>query len=291
MVKQIYKGIFTLLFCSLITLSNSYAGIIRDDVDDSLYTTLATDELYSGVGKMLINGRATCSGTMINSTWILTAAHCVAGTVSNINFTVGGSTYFADNWIVHEDWGNNADLPASDIALVELSSQVMGVTFAELYTGSSEGTIGTNVGFGATGTGLTGITQSAGTKRAGTNMIDFTDTTETILLQDFDQPGDPSKSTMGDPTPLAMEYLIASGDSGGGLFINEAGTTYLAGVHSFVMNLDPEGDVNFMYGEISGSTRVSSFANWINDKINPIPTPTPITLIITGLALLLRRKI
>lgn len=51
-------------------------------------------------------------------------------------------------------------------------------------------------------------------------LLDLDGISSTVLFQDFDSPIDLVASTMGSVTPVAQEYLIASGDSGGGLFIN-----------------------------------------------------------------------
>ncbi|MEK9661056.1 MAG: trypsin-like serine protease, partial [Alphaproteobacteria bacterium] len=92
-----------------------------------------------------------------------------------------------------------------------------------------------------------------------------------VLLMDFDQPGDASESSYGSTLPLDLEYLIAPGDSGGGLFAALGGVDYLIGVHSFGwgrLDGDPDSD----YGDVSGHTRVSSFYDWINETIAPSGT-------------------
>jgi len=56
------------------------AGIIRHDTPDSWYTGLATDPAFNGVGLIFAENADTpysCSGTVINKNWVLTAGHCV----------------------------------------------------------------------------------------------------------------------------------------------------------------------------------------------------------------------
>ncbi len=284
------------LMLAVTGISAAQAGVIRHDRDDLLYRNLATSSSYVAVGDMIINNSSRCSGTAIAANWVLTAAHCVDDPISSLSFTVGGSTYYGVNEIVHENWTTNLT-QGWDIALVELSGAMTGISFAQLYSGISEvGNVGTNVGFGMAGTGLTGNTLSSGTRRAGNNMIDATGTyigwSSNILLQDFDNPLATSDSYFGSVSPLDLEYIIAPGDSGGGMFIDIAGSIYLAGVHSFGASRD--GATNFDYGDLAGSTRVSSFITWINDIISPTPTPAPtvlpapdsLALLVLGLGLL-----
>jgi hypothetical protein len=145
------------------------------------------------------------------------------------------------------------------------------------------------------------MTTVAGTKRAGQNMIDarggmvttmgsgtlldLNGISPTVLFQDFDHPTNLVASSMGSAIPEAQEYLIGSGDSGGGLFIDVGGVTKLVGVHSFLASLPYPLDTtgaNADYGDLAGSVSVQSFENWIF-TVTGVPEPSVISLLFFGL--------
>jgi secreted trypsin-like serine protease len=254
-------------------------GTIRADLLDSQYTSLANQSLYNTVGKFAWSYAGSsylASGILIDNQWVLTAAHVVSDiTSSNIGtmtFSLGGTTYHAAETHFDSGWTGSVN-GGHDIGIVKLDAPVSGITPASLYTGTAENhLITTVVGYGSTGTGLTGAVQSAGTKRAGTNVIGLGSAlnsiswsgggNDTMLVADFDAPG-----TTGDPTTnlavaTGLEYCAAPGDSGGGWFIDIGGQPYLAGVTSFLLS-NPANPVEAMYGDIFGATRVSSYLDWI----------------------------
>jgi secreted trypsin-like serine protease len=284
---------------AIVLLNQSAWGIVRrDDVDNSQYTNLANQPQFAAVGKVFA-GTSAGSGTVIaNGWWVLTAAHVVAGApLSSISFQIGASTYTAQNVFIHPSYS----FPTADIALIELNAPVAGVTPAQIYTGTNEiGKQGHSVGYGTTGTGTTGfISGTYGTKRAMRNIIDliiFPNGTispnGTILLSDFDSPGDANNGlgSGSSPTPLDLEGIVAPGDSGGPVFILDGGNWYIAGVHSFISDPGPPAGNNVAdarYGDIMGSTRVSSYAGWINSVV---PEPASMTALAIGLIGLLARR-
>src|SRR5205085_4707154 len=98
----------------------------------------------------------------------------------------------------------------------------------------------------------------------------FADTNGSIreLATDFDHPTNSSVSSFGSVFPVPLEGGIASGDSGGGLFIQVDATSFLAGITSY-----NSGDSNIFpvpqgYGSMSAATRVSDFAGWISDHLS-----------------------
>ena len=289
---------------AVVLLTQSAWGIVRrDDVDDDQYTGLANQPQFAAVGKVFAGTRAG-SGTIIaNGWWVLTAAHVVAGaSVSSISFQIGASTYTAQNVFIHPSYPGGGPFPTADIALIELSAPVAGVTPAQIYTGTNEiGKQGHSVGYGLTGTGITGyISNTYGTKRAMRNIIDliiFPNGTispnGSILLSDFDSPAGTNNSLSpwgSSATPLDLEGMGAPGDSGGPVFILEGGVWYIAGVHSFIGDPGPpagNGQADASYGDILGSTRVSSYAGWINSVV---PEPASMTALAIGLIGLLARR-
>ena len=126
-------------------------------------------------------------------------------------------------------------------------------------------------------------------------LLDLDGISPTVLFYDFDKPAVPILSSMGSTAPVALEYLIGSGDSGGGLFIDVGGVTKLVGVHSFLASLPdpldttgPNGD----YGDLAGVVSVQSFGNWIFE-VTGVPEPSVVSLLLlglSGLALVRRRK-
>lgn len=265
------------LYLVVMSFHTAMAGTIRHDRADSSYTSLAAS--YPSVGALTWDGYI-CSATLVRDDWILTAGHCLDESglsASDWTFDLsdsGGGVHIGAERYVHPDWtASGGDLAAgADIALLRLGSSETTVSPAEVNTNNTNevGQVATHVGYGRTGTGLTGMNASSGTKRAGNNVVDLDGNSvvgfnDKVLFEDFDS-GSSSDNWSGSSVQRNLEYLIASGDSGGPMFLDFGDGEVVAGVHSFISSVD--GSTNADYGDIAGSTRVSSYANWIFSTMN-----------------------
>lgn len=110
------------------------------------------------------------------------------------------------------------------------------------------GQVASIAGYGLTGTFETGARVSDGKKRAGSNVIDRAE--RDLLICSIDG-----------HRRTELEFLIASGDSGGGLFLGNE----LAGINSFLMVAGRS--PSSKYGEESAHTRISVHKDWIEEAM------------------------
>lgn len=266
--------------------TSAMGATIRDDQPDSAYLDLGGRLDYAPVGSFVNSFGLNGSGTLIAPDWVLTAGHNLIAASSG-TFTINGASYSSTELIRNPGWQESNPLGGYDFGLVHLSTPVAGVTPASLYTGSSEfGQMATFVGFGFTGTGLTGYRTLDNRKRAFQNIIDGDFGNPSVLLGcDFDNPHTTADNAFGSAIPLDLEGSVAPGDSGGGVFLTIGSQIYLAGVISFVAGTDGSGNAD--YGDVSGFGRVSAFTPWI---ISTVPEPSAATLLAgSGIAALFWR--
>lgn len=273
------------VLCLVSVFGSSQAMTIRHDVADSEYLNFAAQSQFNSVGKVITNGTTLGSGTLIASDWVLTAAHVVDGS-STQTFTVGGNVYNGDSYFLRDaGW---SPINGLDIALIHLSTAVTNVDPMALYTSNPLGQMGYGVGFGRTGTGITGATQFDGKKRAGTNMIDAhpdfgSGVVNHIVLSDFDD-GTANNNFTGSSAQTDLEFNVAPGDSGGALCVLDNGVYKLAGVTSIELTFFQGQTGNAVYGNGSGwVTLETDNADWIAST-SGVPEPTTMVLAFAGLA-------
>lgn len=338
--------------CTLATLSFLASMPARAILIDNSWNLTASNALatdfanfpsFAATGQVgITEGVASFNGTgvLIANDWVLTAAHnWTNASVTALTFTVGGTLYTGNlaQRFQNPLWNAapaplvNATVGISqgwDIALFRLTAPVVGITPAQLYTGSAE--LGSQVytlGFGRTGTGTTAVTNNvSGSIHAISNTIDRT-TSQTSggfsggqLFYDFDSgvaggntlvtaglPDGGAFNTILDPAgtiagttsattqvkngAITIEGGTAQGDSGGPTFIFDGGAWKVAGITSWGINPADNFGANGLYGDISAVTRVSTQVAWINSILVPEPvTGIMMILAVPILGIVLRRR-
>lgn len=238
------------IFSILLLCGSVCAGTIDPTIKGSKY--LEYGQQFECVvqisGTYNDNTQFLASAVLIDDHHFLTAAHVVKNS-KVCSILLKDKSYLISHISIHKDF--DTQFGSGDIA-IGYSEQGFGLEFyPELYSADTEiDSVCSISGYGFTGTFITGATKCDGKKRAGSNWIDSIYRDMLICT--------PSKKDSSTYTEL--EFLIASGDSGGGLFIDGK----LAGINSCVMvaNRSP----NSSYGEESGHTRISKFIDWIKQN-------------------------
>ncbi len=248
-----------------VVVASAAGGTIRHDRADARYVGYGAQ--FSSVGRVSAGlaggGGLTGSGVLIAPDLVITAAHVTDGT-SSLRFAVPelGISYGASAVVTHPSWRGDV-LSGFDLSIFRLERPVTEVAPAPLFPGWWDAARpGAIAGYGITGTGLRGYEgRVSDSRRAGTNVIDRR-LSGRILLSDFDAPHySATGAFLGSPVPLDLEYTIAPGDSGGGLFVWANRRWQLVGINSFILSYD--GDPDASYGDSSGFTRLRVFQPWI----------------------------
>jgi len=235
-------------FCSTIS-----AGTIDPSTPQQKY--LEYGKKFRCIARLCGKDRAgttyCASAVAIKPNWFLTAAHVVKD-IETCHITIENREKICvDKIYCHNKFDDNI-FGYNDIALGYVAQGLDLDFYPELYTDKDEtGKICSMSGYGLTGTFLTGSKDSDSNRRAGSNIIDGIQKQLLICT--------PSKSHQ---NSTELEFLIASGDSGGGLFIDSK----LAGINSCVIAADRKPDSS--YTDESGHTRVSEHTEWIKSIIN-----------------------
>lgn len=227
------------------------AIVIRDDVADSEY--IVEDADYPAI--VTLFPPDDCAATLFTEEHLLTVAHCAVDLSPGDPLDVNGVEHAVAEVTLHPMWTDGDNY---DIAVVRLEDAAAGVEPVPLYRGTNE--LGARVallGRGTTATGLEGEEggSSDGRLRLATNVVSQAD--EFLLEVIFESPGEAGITE--------LEGVGASGDSGGPVLFVEDGTTYIAGLNAF--GDAPAGIGIAQYGSWDYQTRVSSFADWVDEVV------------------------
>lgn len=250
-MKTLKTSIVSLIFFFLFT--NVFGGTIDPSIPDSKYIDFGK-KFYCIVklcGEYEDGNKFCASAVIIDEHHILTAAHVVEGQKAcHIIIDDQNEKKIEISKITIHPSFEEQGFGTGDIALGYSNTDFGLEYYPPLYTDSDEiEKVCAISGYGLTGTFNSGATKHDGKRRAGSNTIDY-------IMKDL-LICSPSKKGSSDYTIL--EFLIGSGDSGGGLFIDGR----LAAINSCIMveKRSPQSK----YGEESGHTRVSQFIDWIEE--------------------------
>lgn len=246
---KFYLCIFLSLFC-VANIAN--AGTIDPSVVDSKYVEYGSKFDYIGeLCGIYTNNTIFCgSAVVIKENTVLTAAHVVKD-YKSCHVKIKDKTYEINKVIPHEDFDKKI-YGLGDIAICFVKDPIKLDFYPDLYSDEDElDKVCSIAGCGLTGTFLTGSNKSDSKKRAGSNVIDniYGD----LLI---------CSVTKEDKRKTSLEILIASGDSGGGLFIGDK----LAGINSCILANRNDKSIS-SYDKESGHTRISKYREWILREI------------------------
>jgi hypothetical protein len=243
------------------------AIVIRHDVPDARYRV--PDDFFPPLADLPVEGQ----GVLIAPRWVVTAGHAVAWQGAPIpEVTIAGRPRAVARVIFHPDFslpqvpdrGPAAPwvakfLELKDIALIQLAEPVHDVKPAVLYPGPEQGKVAEIIGKGATGDGLTGQAADAPHRtvlRRAFNRIESAD--GPWLTYRFDRGAE----------ALPLEGVMANGDSGGPVLIEDHGVWKLAAVASWKRWDGDLADLKAgLYGLTNYQTRLAWYRPWIEQVL------------------------
>jgi hypothetical protein len=239
---------------AMLPIASITSGTIEPDTPDSRH--IEYGNRFPCVAKLTcreVKGKKLCvaSCVVISPGWVVTAAHAVHETENWIVEVEGGDVRRLSKIIVNKDFkGQIGDF---DIALGVVEGKINLDEYPALYVDRNEaGKVVSIVGHGWTGTMDKGSTEYDGLRRGGRNVVEYT-RGDFLICRASDV-----------EHHIDLEFMIAPGDSGGGLFIGKS----LAGINLY--RQDPrnkDGLAKSVFGDESGHLRVSIYEPWIRQEI------------------------
>jgi len=246
-IYLLFMFLFLFLFGTLI------AGTIDPNVSDQKYIEYGKHFPYVGqlCGTYENKTLFCASAVVLKPNYIITAAHVVEG-YKSCTITIKNKSYVVESLTWPTEFKSNI-FGENDLAVGFIKEAIKLDFYPELYEKEDEiGKVCCIAGYGFTGSFFTGAKTFDTKRRGGSNIIEEIEKQLLICR--------PSKQN--DHTRTSLEFLIASGDSGGGLFIDGK----LAGINSCVSGIGKD-STNSTYNSESGHTRISIHRKWILKNI------------------------
>ncbi len=252
MLRRIFI-LFCLFSFSLLLTQFTSAIVIRHDRADSRYIALGKKYKSAYCRINIPDG----GGTLIDSEWILTAAH-IAVEIKVFPHKVQCGNTFVEVEKAFLNPGYIKTVGRNDIALLKLVKPVKKIKPVPIYTEKDEALqTAILLGHFTTGSGKTGPDKTLKMLlRGATNRIEKTN--DFWLYFNFDSPDSLAVTD--------LEGSPGSGDSGTPAYIIVGGKLYVAGISSRSLDLNKNG-VEPDYGDTDLYARVSSYQKWIEETI------------------------
>lgn len=224
------------MIISLAYLNPSYAIVRNHQIEDQFYLDLG--KKYDSV-VMIETETSFGSGVVLNQSTIITSAHNVKFK-KNVKIVYDYKEIIPYNIIYHKN---------KDIAILKFKDEIKTQNL-EMYHQEYNNEIFDIVGYGCTGTGLTGAAVRDFKKRAGrVRCSDFKNEFYECEFKDYDD--------------IEGEACAAGGDSGGGVFKDNK----LAGIITYVTSngTDSRGDSD--YGDYTAFIPIKDIEGWIVENL------------------------
>jgi hypothetical protein len=239
--------------CILVLTATCYSGTRHPDTSDEKHIEYGKG--FPFVGRLIVinsnNETYSASAVAYSDNIIITAAHVLDGK-KDCFIDINNKKIYILRTISHKDY-QHENHGVFDIA-IGLCEKPIGLEwYPSLYEKEDEvEKVCSMSGYGLPGTFSTGyLVHGDNLRRAGSNKIDSID--RDLLI-----------CTPSNHRRTSLEYCIAPGDSGGGLFIENR----LAGINSCILAVDRKSKSD--YGSECGHTRISKYVGWIKENIEEI---------------------